>query len=204
MSYWDDLETRLRARLDPVDRLSHEVTRGDRDLNPDVKIEPQAFRAAAVLAPIIKRAEGWTLLFTERAADLSSHAGQISFPGGRIEAGETPLDAALRETEEEIGLARRYIDSIGGFGAYETGTGFNIVPIVALIEPGFMLTPDPREVASVFEVPFDFLMDEANHERREGEFNGVKRSYLAMPYEGRFIWGATAGMIRALYERLYL
>lgn len=204
MTYWNDLETRLRARLDPLDRINREITRGDRDLNPGAFEEPSEFRAAAVLAPIVKRPEGWTMLFTERAADLKSHAGQISFPGGRLEAGETPLDAALRETEEEIGLARRYVQPIGGFAAYETGTGFNIAPIVALVEPGFTLAPNPSEVASVFEVPFDFLMDEANHERRETEFGGRLRSFYAMPYDGRFIWGATAGMIRALYERLYL
>lgn len=204
MSFWDDLEKRLRARLDPLDRVAREVARSDRDLNPDwPKAEPVNYRAAAVLAPIVKRPEGWTLLFTERAADLNAHAGQISFPGGRLEEGETPVDAALREAEEEIALARRYVQPIGGFDAYETGTGFRIAPIVAFIEPGFELKPNPSEVASVFEAPFDFFMDVANHERREGEWRGRRGAYYAMPYGDRFIWGATAGMIRALYERLY-
>ncbi|MDX2276820.1 MAG: CoA pyrophosphatase [Hyphomonadaceae bacterium] len=205
MSYWDDLEARLRARLDPLDRIAREAARSDRDLNPDWPRgeQPVAYRAAAVLAPIVKRPEGWTLLFTERAAELKSHAGQISFPGGRMEDGETPVEAALREAEEEIALARRYVQPIGGFDAYETGTGFRIAPIVAFIEPGFELRPDPNEVASVFEAPFDFFMDAANHERREGEWRGRKGAYYAMPYGDRFIWGATAGMIRALYERLY-
>ena len=203
MPFHADLEARLSARLDPLDRIAKAVARGDRDLNPDWPASERSFRAAAVLAPIVKRPAGWTLLFTERAADLASHAGQISFPGGRIEEGETPLEAALRETEEEIGLARRFVRPLGGFDAYETGTGFRIAPIVALIEPGFELTLDPREVANVFEAPFAFFMDVANHERREGEWRGRRGAYYAMPYEGRHIWGATAGMIRALWERLY-
>jgi 8-oxo-dGTP pyrophosphatase MutT (NUDIX family) len=204
MTYWDDLEARLRARLDPLDRVAQAATRGDGDLNPDWVSPIKVFRPAAVLAPIVKRPEGWTLLFTERAADLPSHAGQISFPGGRMEEGETPVDAALREAEEEIALSRRYVQPIGGFDGYETGTGFRIAPIVGFVTPGFTLKPDPREVASVFEVPFDFFMDAANHERREGEWRGRRGAYYAMTYGEHTIWGATAAMIRALYERLFL
>lgn len=205
----DDLERRLRARLDPLDAIAREVAplmpRSDRDLNPDWPAASGALRAAAVLVPIVKRAEGWTLLFTERAADLPSHPGQISFPGGRVEESDASIvDAALREAEEEIGLARSFVEPIGGFEPYETGTGFRIAPIVALVKPGFKLTPDPREVADVFEAPFEFFMNVANHERREGEWRGRKGAYYAMPYQDRFIWGATAGMIRALYERLHL
>jgi len=204
VNQWDDLEARLKTRLDPLDRIAAGLARSDRDLNPDWPDAEIALRPAAVLAPIVRRPEGWTLLFTERAADLPKHAGQISFPGGRLEPSDTgPVDAALRETEEEIGLARRFITPIGGFEPYETGTGFRIVPIVAFVEPGFTLSPDPREVASVFEAPFAFFMDAANHERREGEWRGRKGAYYAMPYGDRFIWGATAGMIRVLYERLY-
>lgn len=196
------LESLLRSRLDPLDRASAR-TRGDRDLNPDWPA-PSALRDAAVLAPIVKRTEGWTMLFTERAADLPHHAGQISFPGGRIEDHDaSPLAAALRETEEEIGLSRDFVTPLGLSDAYATGTGFRIVPVVALIEPGFSLALDAREVAGVFEAPLAFLMDPANHERREGEWRGRRGAYYAMPYEGRFIWGATAGMIRALWERLY-
>lgn len=200
---WIDLEQRLRGRLTPLDRL-HEITpRGDRDLNPDWP-KPEKLKDAAVLAPIVRRPEGWTMLFTERAADLPHHAGQVSFPGGRVEEADAgPLAAALRETEEEIGLNRAFVSPIGGGDAYSTGTGFRIVPIVAFVDPGFSLLVDPREVADVFEAPLAFLMNPANHERREGVWRGRRGAYYAMPYEGRFIWGATAGMIRALYERLF-
>jgi 8-oxo-dGTP pyrophosphatase MutT (NUDIX family) len=200
-----DLESLLRAKLDPLDRIAaHAHTRSDRDLNPDWISPTARFRDAAVLAPIVTRPEGWTMLFTERAADLASHAGQVSFPGGRIDPGDAgPVEAALREAEEEIGLSRAFVTPIGGFEPYETGSGYRIAPIVALIRPGFTLSPDPREVASVFETPLDFLMNPANHERREGVWQGKARSYYAMPHDGRLIWGVTAGMIRALWERLY-
>lgn len=200
-----DLEQRLRARLDPLEALAQGAPHGDFELDPSwTPPAGAAIKPAAVLAPIVKRESGWTMLLTQRANDLPSHAGQISFPGGRIEAGETPLVAALRETEEEIGLARRFIEPVGGWNAYETGTGFRIVPIAGLVAPDFMLTLDAREVADSFEVPLGFLMDPAHHERREGEWRGRRSSYWVMPYENRFIWGATAGMIRALYERLYV
>jgi 8-oxo-dGTP pyrophosphatase MutT (NUDIX family) len=200
-----DLESRLRARLDPLDRdAAHARTRSDGDLNPDWVDRPQTFRPAAVLAPIVKRPDGWTMLFTQRAEETPSHPGQISFPGGRVHADDgAPLETALRETEEEIGLSRRFIEPLGAWDLYETGTGFRITPIVGLVEPGFTLTLDPREVADVFEAPLAFLLDPANHERREGHWRGHRRFFYAMPYEGRFIWGATAGMIRALWERLY-
>lgn len=200
---WSDLESRLRGKLDPLDRLTARV-RGDSDLNPDWTERPPALRAAAVLAPIVRRPQGWTLLFTERAHDLPMHPGQISFPGGRIEAHDPdPLAAALRETEEEIGLSRALIEPIGAWERYETGSGFSITPIAAFVAPEFSLSLDPREVAGVFEAPLSFLLDPANHERREGEWRGRRGAFYAMPYGERFIWGATAGMIRALYERLY-
>lgn len=199
-----DLEHLLRRRLDPLDAAAPARVRGDADLNVDWTERPAMFRPAAVLAPIVRRPEGWTMLFTQRAEETPAHPGQISFPGGRVhERDATPLETALRETEEEIGLARRFIEPIGAWDQYETGTGFRITPVVGLVEPGFALTLDPREVASVFEAPLAFLFDPANHERREAVWQGRRRAYYAMPYGERFIWGATAGMIRALWERLY-
>ena len=202
---WSDVEQRLRARLDPLHALSSPApTRGDRDLNPDWMDLPAPKKPAAVLAPIVRRPEGWTMLFTQRAHDTPAHPGQVSFPGGRVQAGDaSALHTALRETEEEIGLARALIEPLGAWDRYDTGTGFSVTPIVGLVEPGFELTLDPREVADVFETPLAFLMNPANHERREAEWGGQLRRYYAMPYEDRFIWGATAGMIRALWERLY-
>lgn len=199
------LESLLRARLDPLHAApALPRMRSDGDLNADWVDRPTTFRPAAVLAPIVKRPEGWTMLFTQRAEETPAHPGQISFPGGRVqESDANAVATALRETREEIGLDHTRIEPIGAWDQYETGTGFRITPIVGLIEPGFELTLDPREVASVFEAPLSFLFDPANHERREGEWRGHRRHYYAMPYEGRFIWGATAGMIRALWERLY-
>lgn len=201
---WSDVEARLRARLDPVDRIAS-LTRSDRDLNPDWVRPDTELKPAAVLAPIVKRAGGWTMLFTHRAAETPAHPGQVSFPGGRVqESDANAVETALRETYEEIGLARDRIEPLGAWDAYETGTGFRITPIVGLIEPGFELKLEPREVASVFEAPLSFLFDPANHERREAVWQGQARAYYAMPYGDHFIWGATAGMIRALYERLYV
>lgn len=203
---WADLESLLRSRLDPLDQIGRGLsTRSDGDLNPDWPDRPATFRPAAVLAPIVKRPEGWTMIFTERSVETPAHPGQISFPGGRVQASDADaVETALRETREEIGLGGDFIEPIGAWDRYETGTGYRITPVVGLVEPGFTLTLDPREVASVFEAPLSFLLDPANHERREGEWRGLKRAYYAMPYEGRFIWGATAGMIRALYERLHV
>lgn len=200
-----ELEQRLRARLDPLHAIGEAVTRSDRDLNPDWAAPDVVLRPAAVLAPIVKRAEGWTMLFTQRAEETPAHPGQVSFPGGRVQESDADaVDTALRETFEEIGLGRGFIEPLGAWDRYETGTGFRITPILGLVEPGFELTLDPREVASVFEAPLSFLFDPANHERREAVWKGQTRAYYAMPYGDRFIWGATAGMIRALWERLYL
>ncbi len=203
---WNDLESRLRAKLDPLDRIvACAPSRSDRDLNPDWTDLPSPLRPAAVLAPIVRRPEGWTVLFTQRTNETPSHPGQISFPGGRVQEEDADaLATALRETEEEIGLGRAFIEPIGAWDRYNTGTGFAVTPIVGLVDPGFELTLDPREVAEVFEAPLAFLLDPANHERREGVWRGITRAYYAMPYENRFIWGATAGMIRALYERLFV
>ena len=161
--------------------------------------------AAAVLFPIVLRDSGVTVLLTQRTAHLRDHGGQISFPGGRVEVEDlSPIHTALRETEEEIGLDRERIEIIGFLPEYRTGTGFRVTPVVALVRPPFELTPDPFEVAEVFEVPLAFLLDPENHQRHSLHYRGALRHFFAMPYGDYFIWGATAGMIRSLTERLGL
>ena len=166
--------------------------------------QERPIRPAAVLIPIVDHAEP-TVLLTQRAAHLNDHAGQISFPGGKIDATDaSPLDAALREAEEEIGLKREFIDPIGYLDLYATGFGFRILPTLARIKPGFKLRINEDEVDDAFEVPLAFLMDPANHQLHSKEFRGMERSYYAMPFAERYIWGATAGILRVLYERIYL
>ncbi|HEV3501741.1 MAG TPA: CoA pyrophosphatase [Bradyrhizobium sp.] len=164
----------------------------------------QPVRPAAVLIPVVDHPQP-TVLLTQRSAHLNDHAGQISFPGGKIDAADaSPLDAALREAEEEIGLGREFVDPIGYLDLYGTGFGFRILPTVARVRPGFKLRINHSEVDDAFEVPLAFLMDPANHQVHSKEFRGMKRSYYAMPFEERYIWGATAGILRVLYERIYL
>jgi 8-oxo-dGTP pyrophosphatase MutT (NUDIX family) len=164
----------------------------------------QPIRPAAVLVPVVDYPQP-TVLLTQRSAHLNDHAGQISFPGGKIDATDaSPLDTALREAEEEIGLSREFIDPIGYLDLYGTSFGFRILPAVARIKPGFKLRINQSEVDDVFEVPLAFLMNPVNHQTHSKEFRGVERSYYAMPYEERYIWGATAGILRVLYERIYL
>ncbi len=160
-------------------------------------------RPAAVLVPLVLR-ETVTVLLTQRTEHLKAHAGQIAFPGGKVEDGDTgPADTALREAHEEIGLARAFVEPIGYLDAYRSGTGFRITPVVALVEPGFTLSPDPEEVAHVFEVPLAFLMDKANHQLHTRARNGRERTFYAMPYGDHFIWGVTAGILRNMHERLF-
>jgi 8-oxo-dGTP pyrophosphatase MutT (NUDIX family) len=169
--------------------------RGDHDLNPGVRPGGK-LKQAAVLVPLIDHADGLSVLLTQRTAHLAAHAGQISFPGGGMEPEDADaVAAALRETEEEIGLARDRIEILGRLDLYVTGTGFEVTPVVGLIRPPFPVTPDPFEVAEIFEVPLDFLVDPANRERHSREFNGRTRHFYALPYRERFIWGATAGML---------
>ena len=179
------------------------ATRGDHDLNPGETPPSAALRPAAVLVPLIDRADGMTVLLTQRTAHLSAHAGQISFPGGRVEEqDEDAVATALRETEEEVGLPRELVSVIGQLDTYVTGTGFEITPIVGLVAPVYTLILDPYEVAEAFEVPLAYILDTKNHNRTERESAGRTRVFFVLPYEGRNIWGATAGMLVNLAEVL--
>jgi 8-oxo-dGTP pyrophosphatase MutT (NUDIX family) len=158
---------------------------------------------AAVLVPLVGRAGAVKILFTQRTAHLNDHAGQISFPGGRVEAADAGREeTALRETEEEIGLPRARIALIGRLPDYEIPSGFRITPVVGWIEPPFDLRPDPFEVAEIFEAPLGYFLDPGNYQRRQYHFRGRHRHYMAIPYEGRYIWGATAGMLYNLCRML--
>jgi len=176
--------------------------RGDHDLNPGMLADGD-LKPAAVLVPLILRPDAITVLFTRRTEDLAHHPGQVSFPGGHVDAiDNSSEEAALRETEEEVGLNRQHIEIIGRLDTYKTRTGFSVVPVVGLVTPPFDVVPDPSEVAEIFEVPLMFLMDPANHERHHRDFQGARREFYAMPYNGHFIWGATAGMVVNLYDVL--
>ncbi|MCB4361274.1 CoA pyrophosphatase [Quatrionicoccus australiensis] len=167
--------------------------------------EGLSLTAAAVLFPIVLREAGPTVLLTQRTAHLRDHGGQISFPGGRVENEDlSPVDTALRETEEEIGLARQHIEILGFLPEYRTGTGFRVTPVVGVVQPPFELSVDPFEVAEAFEVPLDFLLNPLNHKEHSLHYRGAMRHFFAMPYGDYFIWGATAGMIRSLTARLGL
>lgn len=160
--------------------------------------------AAAVLVPVIMRASGATLLLTQRTAHLRDHAGQVSFPGGRSEASDaSPEATALREAAEEVGLVSSQVEILGRLPEYRTGTGFVITPVVGLVTPPLNLKLDDFEVAEVFEPPLDFLLDSANHQRHGIEVRGVMREYWAMPWQGYYIWGATAGMLVTLHRLMY-
>ena len=196
---------RVRCASPPIWTPEHSVEK---------KFDDRAPAAAAVLVPLVMRDE-LSLLLTLRAANLSTHSGQVAFPGGRTDAADRDAtDTALREAHEEIGLPRDHVEVLGELPVYVTGSAFIVTPVVALVTPGFELRPNPGEVADVFEVPLAYLMNPANHRRHEFEFDGVTRQWLSMPYfEGglgtdggpsveRYIWGATAGMLRNLYRFL--
>ena len=189
----------MQARAQPGRTLK---IRGDHDLNHGMAA-PANLRHASVLVPLVEREGGMTVIFTQRTAHLAAHAGQISFPGGGMEPSDDDAVAtALRETQEEIGLEPERVEIAGRLDTYVTRTGFEITPVVGFIRPPFILNPDPFEVAEVFEVPLVFLLDPANHRRHSDVINGRHRNYYSMPYEGRNIWGATAGMLYALYRAL--
>ena len=180
--------------------------KSDWDLNPELiadfaVMEPA--RPAAVLVAIVARAE-LTVLLTQRPHTMATHAGQIAFPGGKVEVSDADhRAAALREAEEEIGLEARFIETLGYLDMYRTGTGYNVAPVVAIVQPEFTLRLDAREVSEAFEVPLAFLMDEANHQKHARPWRGRERHFYAMPYGERYIWGATAGMLRNLHQRVF-
>jgi 8-oxo-dGTP pyrophosphatase MutT (NUDIX family) len=204
-----DFFTRARARLTldvPAALNDHaaQARRGDLDLDPVLweRAGVKATRPAAVLIPVVDRPEP-TVLLTLRT-ELPSHPGQIAFPGGKIDLHDaTPADAAMREADEEIGLARGLIDPIGYLDLYLTFSGFRILPTLARVAPDYRLALNASEVADAFEVPLAFLMEPANHQRKSRDWKGIERNYYAMPFGERYIWGVTAGILRNLYERIY-
>jgi 8-oxo-dGTP pyrophosphatase MutT (NUDIX family) len=199
--------SRARLRFDvPPGLVDPGIIPRSGDLGTDRMLEivarEQPIRPAAVLIPVVDHPQP-TVLLTQRSAHLNDHAGQISFPGGKIDATDaSPLETALREAEEEIGLDRTFVEPIGYLDLYATGFGFRILPTVARVRPGFALRINKAEVDDAFEVPLAFLMDPANHQLHSKEFRGMERSYYAMPFAERYIWGATAGILRVLYERI--
>lgn len=179
---------------------------GDHELEMDGRPFVMAAlpKPAAVLVPVVMHEDEATVLFTERASHLRDHSGQIAFPGGKIDADEaSPLDTALREAEEEIGLDRSFVRPVGFLDSYLSSSGYIVFPVVGLVTPRFSLTLNTTEVADAFEVPLSFLMDPANHEIHAREWKGHIRQYYAMPFRERYIWGVTAGILRNLYVRLY-
>ena len=205
--FFDRSRARLRFEVPPGLVDPNIIPRsGDQgnDRMLEIIAREQPVRPAAVLIPVVDHPQP-TVLLTQRAPHLTDHAGQISFPGGKIDVTDaSPLATALREAEEEIGLSREFVDPIGYLDLYGTSFGFRILPTVARVRPGFSLHINKSEVDDAFEVPLAFLMDPANHQVHSREFRGMERSYYAMPFAERYIWGATAGILRLLYERICL
>ena len=195
----------VSRHLDPLDSPPAAIGRSDFDLSPhQTPAEAAVLTPAAVLVGLVARDHGLSVILTRRSDALRRHTGQIALPGGRCEAGETPWQAALREAHEEIGLEPALVSLAGLSTPYRTGTGFHVVPVVGFVGEGYEPRPNPDEVAEVFETPFGFLMDPASYEQREMRTaDGLKRRFYAATWEDRTIWGATAGMLRALYDRLY-
>lgn len=197
-----DFRRRASAESGPYDGL----VIGDHLLNPEFHDELMRtrLRDAAVLIGIVDRPEGAGVILTQRNANLRSHSGQISFPGGRTDTTDpSPEFTALRETEEEIGLPTDEIEIVGRMPDYLAGSGYRIAPVLAIIKPDYRLTLNPHEVDEAFEVPLAFLMDPANHHKRSKVFKERERHYYEMPFGERHIWGMTAGIIHTLYRRLY-
>src|SRR5437762_3525589 len=205
--FFDRSRARLRFEVPPGLVDPNVIPRsGDQgnDRMLEIIAREQPVRPAAVLIPVVDHPQP-TVLLTQRAPHLTDHAGQISFPGGKIDVTDaSPLATALREAEEEIGLSRDFVEPIGYLDLYGTAFGFRILPTVARVRAGFALTINHSEVDDAFEVPLSFLMNPANHQLHSMEFRGMERFYYAMPFAERYIWGATAGILRVLYERICL
>ena len=202
----EGLRDYIAARLDPLDlRRPLPDYRSDLDLNPDIALtsEAEGYQPAAVLIGLVQRREGLNVLLTRRTDTLRRHAGQIAFPGGRGEAGEAAWQTALREACEEIGLTAEQVRLTGLSTPFRLRTGYDVTPVVGFVDGGFQPTPSPAEVAEVFEAPFAFLMDPANHERRLRDMPGGPRFHYAITWKDHVIWGATAAMLKALYDRLW-
>jgi len=176
---------------------------GDHDLNPGFKSTRKQLLPAAVLVPLVERPDGLTVLLTRRTVHLRTHAGQISFPGGKMEPDDSDaVSTALRETEEEVGVPKIHIDVVGRLDRYVTRTGYDITPVVGFVKPPFPIRPDPYEVEEVFEAPLSYLLDPANRVKDSRQFQGQTRYFYAMPFGEYYIWGATAGMLVNLAKRL--
>ncbi|MEL6245679.1 MAG: CoA pyrophosphatase [Pseudomonadota bacterium] len=199
----DDFLERAEQRLDPIEGNRRLREGGDGDfLTTELK---NNIRPAAVLIGVIPRAEGPTALLTQRPDTMQAHAGQVAFPGGKIDPGDaTPVAAALREAEEEVGVDPARVTLVAQSSDYLTGTGFRITPVVGVLPADFQPIPDATEVAAVFETPLSFLMDPANHQTGKAFYRGKLRRYYEMPHGGFRIWGVTAGIIKTLYDTLYL
>ncbi|MEM9573911.1 MAG: CoA pyrophosphatase [Pseudomonadota bacterium] len=183
-----------------------QVETGDFRFNPDLEetIRNGAQREAAVLIGVLEGAKGPSVLLTERTAKLRSHSGQIAFPGGRVDdTDRTYAETALRECEEEVGIGGEHLEIVGEMPVYFTGSGYRIHPVLAVISGDYTLRANDDEVASIFDVPLSFLMDEGNHLKNSREWQGKKRYFYEMPYGERYIWGVTAGILRVMFERLY-
>ena len=196
------VRTRVERAVRALDDLPRGDELGDHDLNPSLpRASPR--RPAAVLVPIVERPDGHTVLLTRRSEHLHDHPGQVSFPGGRLDDTDGgPIDAALREAAEEIGLGREYVELTGLLDGYETVTGYGVTPVVAFIQPGFTLALDAFEVAEAFEVPFAFFLDDASRQIHSRMRDGRRRYYYAFEFADRYIWGATAGMLVNLQQRI--
>ena len=202
-----DLRAWISGRLDPleVSPPCAGATRSDFDLDPhNAPADRPALKPAAVLIAVVEHPDEPSVILTRRSDSLRNHTGQVALPGGRCDPGETPWQTAVREAHEEIGLDPSLVTLAGLSTPYRTGTGYHITPVVGFISPGFNLTVSPAEVAEVFETPFKFLMDPINYVQHQREIpTGVVRRFYGMTWDDHFIWGATAGILRALYDRLH-